>query len=63
MAHSLRAAGVSISPLLHPRPEPRSVESPPRDTDIEADARRVIVPAAECFGVMIEFVAANVGAT
>jgi hypothetical protein len=30
---------------------------------IEADAARVIVPAAECFGVMIEFVEPDMGAT
>jgi hypothetical protein len=30
---------------------------------IEADPHRMIVPAAECFGVMLEFVETNVGAT
>ena len=30
---------------------------------IEADAHRIIVPAAECFGVMLEFVESNVSVT
>jgi hypothetical protein len=30
---------------------------------IEADPRRMIVPAAECFGVMLEFIQTDIGAT
>jgi hypothetical protein len=30
---------------------------------IEADPHRMIVPAAECFGVMLEFIQTDIGAT